>query len=356
MCHKLKLLSLLALVLLLVSCSDEAETEAGGSDAVPVTFAEVQTRNLSDTFTVSSEVVAYRRSYVAARISGLVEEVRYEEGQRVSRGDILAQMDVRQQQTGLRRTLAALEETQDIYERNQILFESNAISQAEYQTSKRALDQTESEVEQLELQIEFGTVRAPINGIVTARLTEPGNNVSVNERMFTVTDMDLLVVRPGVSELNVPGLEEGQTVELTLDVYPDRMFNGSIRRIFPSVNAQTGLFTVEVEIQQEEGQPIIRPGYLARIQFASDRRDDALSLPTEALYETDGETYLFVLNEQEDSVSRVSVTTGIRRDGFVEILDGVQPGDRVAASNLESLDDVSGVRVVGSFRRYGFSN
>lgn len=353
---KLKNTLFFTLLLFVLSCSGDTDNGETSSSEITVTTAEVQTRNLSDTFTVSSDVIAYRRSYVAARVSGLVEEVHYEEAQQVSRGDVLAEIDVRQQRVDLRRANAALEEARDVFERNQALYESDAISRAEYLSSQRALEQAESDVEQLELQIEFGTVRAPINGIVTDRLVEPGNNVSVNERMFTIRDMDLLVVRPGVSELNLTGLEEGQTVEIKLDVYPDQTFQGSIRRIFPSVDAETGLFTVEVEIDQEAGQPVIRPGYLARIRFAADQREDALTVPPEAIVERDGERYLFVLNEQQDAVSLESVTTGISRDGYVEIIDGVQAGDVVAASNIEALEDASAVRVVGSFRRYGFSN
>ena len=345
-----------ALSLLILSCSGETDTGDSSSGAVAVTSAEVQTRNLSETFSVSSQVVAYRRSYVASRISGLIEDVQYEEGQPINKGDILAQVDVRQQQIELRWANAALEEAHDVYERNQTLIESNAISRAEYLSSRRVLEQAQSDVDHLELQIEFGIVRAPIKGVVTARLVDPGNNVSINERMFTVTDMDLLVVRPGVSEMNITGLEEGQSVEIKLDVYPEKIFNGSIRRVFPSSDAQTGLFTVEVEIKQEEGQQVIRPGFLARTQFSVDPREDIPTVPSEALIEREGETYLFVLNEEKDSVSLVPVSTGVSRDGYVEIRNGVQPGDVVAASNVESLDDGSEVRVVGTFRRYGFSN
>ena len=349
-------LIIVALSFILWFCSDEGEPKDSGPDAVIITSAQVQTRNLSDAFTVSSEVVAYSRSYVAARTSGLVEVVRYEEGQQVTKGDTLAQMDVRQQRIDLRRANAIVEEARDAYERNQSLIESQAISRAEYLSSQRVLEQAESDIEQLELHIEFGTVRAPISGVITDRLVEPGNNVSVNERMFTVTDMELLVVRPGVSELHLQRLEKGQPVELKLDVYPDRTFNGSIRRIFPSADAQTGLFTVEVEIRQEEGQPVIRPGYLARIQFLTDRREDVLTVPAETIVERDGDTFLLLLNEQQDAVTLVPVTTGIRREGFVEIHEGIQSGDMVAASNIESLGDGSSVRVVGRFRRYGFSN
>jgi len=174
--------------------------------------------------------------------------------------------------------------------------------------------------------------------------------------MFTVADLDLLVVRPGISELNLTGLQEGQSVEVRLDVYPDRVFSGSIRRIFPSVDAQSGLFTVEVEIFQEEDKPVIRPGYLARVRFAAENRREVLTIPSEAIVEREGETFVFRLNNDQDQVALTPVTIGIQREGYSEIRDGLEPGAAVAAANLDALDDGTTVRVAGTFRRYGFRN
>lgn len=349
------LLILLVFSFLTFSCSDE-ESSSGSSSAISVTTAESETRDLSNSFTVSSEVVAYNRAYVASRITGLVEEVHFEEGQAVNRGDILAHIDVRMQQTQLRQARSALEESSDIRERNEILYERDVIPQSELLTSRRNLEQAESEVERLELEIDYGTVRAPISGMVTTRLVEVGNNVSVNERMFTVTDMNLLVIRPGVSEMNLAGLEEGQTVEIQIDVYPDGTFKGSIRRIFPSVNALTRLFTVEVELHQDQNNVIIRPGYLARIRFSADERRKVLTVPTEAVTERDGEKVLFVLNEEENKVNMMPVDIGLQQDGYAEILNGIEAGKKIVAANLDALEEGTEVRVVGTFRRYGFRN
>lgn len=346
---------LLAFSFLIFSCSDEKESSSGTS-AISVTVAVTETRDLSDSFTISSEVVAYKRAYVASRVSGLIEEVHFEEGQPVNRNDILARIDVRMQRTQLRQVQAALEEAIDIRERNELLYERDAIPRAELLTSRRNQEQAESDVEQLDLEIEYGTVRAPISGVITSRLVEVGNNISVNERIFTVTDMDLLVIRPGVSEMNLAGLEEGQLVEVRLDVYPDRIFKGSIRRIFPSVDDATRLFTVEVELNQEEDKPVVRPGYLARVRFSADERQDVITVPSEAVAERDGEKVLFVLNEDENSVNMVSVEIGVQRDGYAEIRVGIEAGKKVAAANLEALEDNTEVRVVGTFRRYGFRN
>ena len=352
---KITLPLLIAFSFLTFSCSEE-EDSTGSTSAISVTAAEIETRDLSDSFMVSSEVIAYKRAYVASRISGLVEDVHFEEGENVNLGDILAQIDVRMQQTRLRQVRAALEEARDIRDRNEILYERDAIPRSDLLTSRRNQEQAESDVERLELEIEYGTVRAPISGMMTSRLVEVGNNVSVNERMFTVTDMDLLVIRPGVSEMNLAGLEEGQPVEVQLDVYPGSTFEGSIRRIFPSVDALTRLFTVEVELQQEENKSVVRPGYLARVRFAADERRNVMTVPSEAVAERNGEKVLFVLNEDEDNVAMIPVDIGVQRDGYAEIRDGIEAGKRVAAANLDALEDGTEVRVVGTFRRYGFRN
>ena len=347
---------LLALITFFLSSCESEENSVPSSSATSITVAESQIRNLSDGFTVSSEVVAYRRSYVASRISGLIEEVNFEEGDRVREGDVMAQIDVRQQRIELQNARIALDEARDIKERTEKLYESDAVARSELLTVRRNFEQAEAEVERLELQVEFGEIRAPVDGVITARLIEIGNNVSVNERVFTVANMDLLVVRPGVSEMNLTGLETGQQVDVSLDVYPNQTFQGAIRRIFPSVDAASRLFTVEIELLQRDGQPIIRPGFLARIHFATDDLSDVLTVPIEAVSEKDGQNVLYVLNEEENRVELREIELGAQQDGYAVILNGLEEGETVAAANLEALSDGSEVRVVGNFRRYGFRN
>lgn len=352
---KITLLFLITYTFLSFSCTKKSETSSK-SPAISVTTAEAVTRHLSDGFMVSSEVVAYKRAYVASQISGLIKEVHFEEGQFVKQNDILAQIDVRMQQNQYQQAKTAFEEAKDINGRNEILFKREAIPSSVLLTSRRNLEQAESEVERLKLEIEYGTVRAPISGIMTTRLAQVGNNISVNERMFTVTDMSLLVIRPGVSEMHLAGLEEGQPVKILLDVYPDRTFEGSIRRIFPSVDALTRLFTVEVELHQDKNQPVVRPGYHARVHFSSDENPEVITVPSEAVVERNGEKVLFVLNESEDKVTMEPVEIGVQRDGYAEIRSGIEAGKKVAAANLDVLEDGTEVRVVGTFRRYGFRN
>jgi membrane fusion protein, multidrug efflux system len=349
-------LAVLSLMLLFSSCIEDSTESQNGASAVSITTATAEPRDISSEFTVSAEVMAYKRVYVAARMSGLIEEVNFEEGEAVSRGDVMARLDVRQQETELRRARAALVEAEDVYNRTRQLLDQDAATRAEFLAAERDLEQLKSDIELLELFIEYGEVRAPMDAVVTSRLVEVGNNISENERMFTIADLDLLVVRPGVSEMNLAGLEVGQGVDIKLDVYPDRMFRGNIRRIFPDADPETRLFTVEVEIGQDEDKPVIRPGYLARTTFTPDERRNVLTVPSETITERDGQTYIFVVNEVEGNVSLTEVNIGIRRSGYAEILSGLEEEMKVAAANLDALEDGSSVRVVGTFRRHGFRN
>ncbi|GEM_PF-436971 len=342
--------------LFFLSCSDDHTEVSNQVSRSSITVAEAIYRDLSQKFTVSAEVESYRRIYVASRIAGLVEDVRFEEGNRVRKGDIMARIDTRQQQVELRRALVAFEEARDAFERAEQLFESDAISHAEYLTIKRNLELAENDVDLLKLHVEFGEIRAPVDAVVTARLVEIGNNISVNERMFTIAELGMLVIRPGVSEMNLMGLTEGMSVNVTLDVYPDQIFTGRIRRIFPRADPITRLFTVEIELLIDNTTPQVRQGNLARVQFATDDRSRVVAIPTEAIVQRGDEVFVYVVNDNQDAVSLRTVEVGIRRDGYAEIISGIERGETVAASNLDALDDNTPVRIVGTFRRHGFRN
>ncbi len=345
----------LAVVFILAISSCTSEEPANQEEqAVSVTTSEAIYRDLSHTFRTSSTVVPYQRVFVASQISGLVEEVHFEEGDVVQQGDLMAKIDTRLQQTDLRKARVALDEAERNYQRSAQLFDREAISEADYLNDRSTYELAQSEVEQLELLIEYGRIKAPVDAVVTSRDVEIGNSVSENEQLFQIADLNNLVVRPGVSEMDLTGLETGQTLEVTLDVYPGETFEGRIRRIFPESDAESRLFTVEVQLDQEAAGRVIRPGYLARIRFVTDRQEQSLAVPTEALAERNGETVVFVLNEQNDTVAMNHVEIGIRRDGHAQILSGLDDEDTVAAANLDALEDGTRVRVVGRFRRSGF--
>ena len=347
MVHAVMLLSVL-----LFACGGNENRQDRSARAVPVVTAEAEIRDLSNVRTVSAPVVAYKRIYITSRTAGQVLEVPFEEGNRVGQGQVLARLDTRRQQAQLRNARVALAEARRNYQRAKQLFDEAVISPADYELAATTLEQAESDVEFWTVEVELGDIRAPVSGVISAKLIEVGTTVATNERLFTLEDHNLLVVRPGLSEKDVAALEVGQTVRMFFDVYGDEAFSGSIRRIFPAADPVTRLFTVEIEIVRTAGGPVIRPGYLARVQYTLEARPDVVAIPPEAIHISNGDTLVFVVKDEK--VRETMVSTGVERDGWVEIKSGLQAGALVAAGNLDALEDGSPVRVTGSFRRYGF--
>ncbi len=342
-----------ALFLILFSCGGNQEQAAETSrSARPVMVAQAEVTDLSDARTVSAPVVAYRRVYVTAQTEGQVLEVNFEEGDRVRKGQVLARLDTRRQQAQLRMANARLLEARQNFDRQKKLFEQEVITPVEFESATLMLEQAESDVEFWTVEVGLGTIESTIDAVVTARLVEPGNTVNTNDRLFTIEDHNLLVVRPALSELDVAKLQRGQELELIFDVFGDEPFPGTIRRIFPAADAISRLFTVEVEIHQNRIPHVIRPGYLVRSRFILDDRSNTLAVPSEAMKTQNGENFVFLI--KEDKAILTKVERGIERDGKVEIRAGISKGDKVAAGNISALEDGSDVRIAGTFRRHGF--
>jgi multidrug efflux pump subunit AcrA (membrane-fusion protein) len=119
--------------------------------------------------------------------------------------------------------------------------------------------------------------------VVTAKLVEAGSAVTPNQRLFDLADVSLLVVRVQVSELDVVHLAAGARVVVRLDAFPAARIEGSVRRVFPSADPQSRLVPVEVALGPRPRGLDLKPGFLARIEFALERGADALATPAAAV-------------------------------------------------------------------------
>jgi membrane fusion protein, multidrug efflux system len=147
--------------------------------------------------------------------------------------------------------------------------------------------------------------------VVTEKRVEAGDLVGSQTRLFTLADVSTLVVRVGVSELDVVrGV--GDPVTIMLDAFPGRTFQGSVRRVFPAADPGTRLVPVEVALEgsRRRGRP---PGFLARVTFAVGAHHDVLLVPAAAIWSAGGAQSVFVL--ENGTAVRRTVTTGLTSEG-----------------------------------------
>lgn len=334
---------------MLAGCGGDPAAEAGaaapGERGMPIAAVEVQPRDLSRQVAVTGTVEALVHIRLASRTSGTVDAVFFEAADAVQAGDLLARLDMSEQQAELERTRALQQEARLEYRRYADLQAGQMVSAAEYQRARAALAVLDSEVKLWGTRIAFGDVTAPRDGVLTARHIEPGEAVEAHDTLFELAALDALVVRPGISERDVVHLEVGQTIPVRVDALPGLELEGTLRRIFPSADAGSRLVPIEVALPADAVDRGVRPGFLARIRITVDERGGALAVPAAALGEDGKERYVYLVRDER--LERRTVEPGVTRGEWTEIRAGLEPGDIVLATNPIDMRDGQRVRIVG---------
>jgi membrane fusion protein, multidrug efflux system len=344
----LQVLVMVALLMALTACGREPESTSRPEQTdrvLPVQGHEVKPRDLSRSIQVSAAVEPFRTIRLAARTEGVLTDVLVEEGDRVEAGQRLARIDVREQQAELARARARLHEKRTNFERMEQLKDQNYIDAASFEGARAELEIAGSEVELWQTRVDFGNVISTIDGTVVGRYVEPGEAISRHAPLFSIADLSSLVVRAGVSELDVGRLQTGDVVVLRIDaVSRDEPLPGIIRRIFPAAEADSRLITVEIEIPDALTAGV-RPGYLARAQLLVDRRDGVLAVPAGSVAESSDEHFVMIVNG-DDRLERRVIEPGIIRGPWREVLAGLDQGEVVVSANPMEMNAGDRVRVV----------
>ena len=210
-------------------------------------------------------------------------------------------------------------------------------------------------------QLSYTKITSPIAGIVTQRLTEAGNLAQPNGEILRIGDFSRVQVNVEVSELELAGIQLGQSVAVRLDAFPGRTFKGQVSRISPTADATARLVPIEVIIPNTDRR--IGSGLLARVRFA-DGANQRVVVPETAISKQGSEGAgekiqnpkskiqnqigtVFVVNggEGQATVAAKEVKLGERADGKVEILSGLKSGDRFVAQSGKPLKDGETVRL-----------
>jgi RND family efflux transporter MFP subunit len=221
----------------------------------------------------------------------------------------------------------------------QLRSDLSAVQVAEAEIARR-----QAELGLAEKRLADATLRTPIAGAIARRHVNPGEHVKENVAVFSVVRSDPLKYTGVVSEHAALAIRPGQAVTLEVDPVPGRTFTGRVTRVSPAVDVANRTVLLEAEVPNPAG--LLKPGLFARGGLAT-RRDASVPFVPEASVSTfAGITKVFVL--ADGKAREMNVTLGLRRDGMVEILEGVRPGQQVATSALAQLYDGAAVTIQGA--------
>jgi RND family efflux transporter MFP subunit len=188
------------------------------------------------------------------------------------------------------------------------------------------------------------TLRAPLTGSIARRHLNPGQYVPENTPVFTIVRTDVLKFTGTVPEHASLDVRPGQSVRIRVDPVPGRDFPGRVTRVSPAVDVASRTVTIEAEVPNPER--LLKPGLFARAAVVLRQDQDVAFVPESAVAYFAGITKVFVVTA--GAAHERAVSLGARKDGFIEVVKGVQPGEQVATSGLAQLHDGAPVTVAGS--------
>jgi membrane fusion protein (multidrug efflux system) len=328
------LLLLVATAAWLLFSGEENESRSGrfGRSVVTVGVQTIETREFSDIVEALGTANARESIILLSPVSEIVREVHFDDGQLVKRGDILVTLVSEEENAQLREVEANVLEAQQQYIRTSELVERGNASSATLDTQQRRVDESRSRLEAFQARIADRLIRAPFDGVLGLRQISAGSLISPTTEITTLDDIESINLDFAVPERFVATLKVGQSVTARVEAYPDRMFEGIVKSIDSRIDPATRSVIVRAEVPNSDHA--IKPGMLMEVEVVS-REWEALSLPEEAVVPTGGQNYVFII-ENDQSV-RKTVELGLRRPGYVEVLSGVNKGDKVVTEGTLRL-------------------
>lgn len=319
----------------------DAETEVA---AIPVESVTVQKDDVAAFYSGTTTIESDEQATVVSQITGVVLEIHAEEGQFVEAGTVLARVEPDRYQLEVERANATMQRLEMDYQRKKELFDRKLVSAEDFERVSAEYEAQKAEVALARLDLRYTEIRAPISGYVAERLVRVGNLVELHQPVYRVTSYDPLLAVLHVPERELNVLRAGLDVSVRLDALPDEVFTGTVTRISPVVDPATGTFRVTAEIADPHGR--LKPGLFGRVDIVYDTREGVPVIPRTAVITEDEQEHVFVIGE-DGNVERRAIRLGYERNGIIEVLDGVQPGERVVTAGKGSLSDGARVEVVG---------
>ena len=333
--------------------------------------------------TATGYVVAQRQAAVASKGTGRLEQLNVEEGDRVTRGQVIGRLEANdveaslaaasaaeaQAAADLERARAVAREASLGFDRAKHLLEAKLVSQADFDAaeakaktaeagvlaSQASLASAKANVAYAMVQVENTYIRAPFDGTVLTKNADVGevvapfaSSASTKGAVVTLADMTSLEVEADVSESNIAHIEPGQRCLVTLDALPASPYLGRVKKIVPTADRAKATVLTKIEILNRDAR--VLPEMSAKVGFLPEGADTSgapvhtvIAAPARAIVDRNGKTLAFVLHDKE--VAEVAVQTGERLGGMIEIKDGLAEGDVVVVDPPARLKTGARVQV-----------
>ncbi len=274
---------MLFLVFSFVGCGSKKDMAVAGIQAIPVKVTKVKLENIEKTLEHVGNIKAKDEAGVYPKVSGKIIEKVKEEGSVVKRDDVIAYVD-----------------------RDEVGFT-----------------------------FEKAPVEAPIEGVVGRMYVDIGSSVTPSTEIALVINMDQVKINIQIPEKYLPQIAIGQSAKVTVDAYPDKVFEGKVTKISPVLDLETRSAPLEITIDNPYSE--LKSGMFARVKLIVQMHKNVVVVPKEAILGSGDKSYCFII--LSDKAVLQPITTGLKQGPDVEVLSGLKKDDEVVIMGQQKLFD-----------------
>jgi membrane fusion protein (multidrug efflux system) len=278
--------------------------------------------------------VANESAEITSKTVNTVTAIRFQEGQLVKRGAVLVEFDSAQARADLAAAEAALAESQSQYKRSQELLSTKVLSQSQMDQLEATLKTNEAKVAAARARLEDTIIRAPFNGRIGFRRISVGGLVNPGTVISTLDDTSVMKLDFTVPQSYMFGLQPGLQITAQIAGVPNKSFKGRVTTLDSRVDPVTRSIIVRAEIPNADGT--LKPGMFMTAKIST-APVQAVLVPEGAIVPEQGKTFVFVV--KDGVASKREVTLGRRRPGEVQVMAGLEDGERVIVEGTQKVRD-----------------
>jgi len=280
---------------------------------------------------------------VTAKVSNMVTAIRFTEGQKVPKGEVLVELDGEQARADLAVANAALTESASQLKRSRELYSTKVLSDQQIEQIEATHTANQARVASARSRLSDTVIRAPFSGRVGLRRVSVGSLVAPGTVITTLDDTSSIKLDFTVPERVVAAMRAGLEIEATSVAYPGQTFSGRVASVDSRVDPSTRSVIVRAIVPNEQG--LLKPGMFMNVRL-SRGATDVLVVPEEALVPEQGDVFVYVV--QDGKASKRKIQAGQRTIGSVQVTDGLQAGEMIVTEGTQKLRDGASVTLVES--------
>jgi len=358
-----KIFALVLAAFFLFACTAKVEEEGSGEvarGAAPVKVTDVKRQQISEKIYYTGLIEAREKIIITPEVSGKIAKINVEEGDRVKKGDVLAELDTRtvrlqlqQAEAGMAVAQANYNDAQRNMERMERLRDENAVSEQQYEKVKLAFESAEAQLKQskaaldlAEHSLDVSIMTAPFSGVIASKNAEVGDIInpmmgggySTAGGVLTLVDFSAVKINIQVSLGDVVRIKKGQKASLKVTAFPDKVFLGKVTVVNMAADSASKKFGVEVQIANPD--LLLRPNVFGEVVLEVSTHEGALVIPQSAVLEAG---YVFVA--EDGRAIKKKIVIGLQNTTLLEVLQGLDEGESVIVEGNYGLEDGTEIEV-----------